>query len=280
MNFLTLVISAILPYSATVMVLGLPQDPSLFLQFLNVSLFFILCMGFWNAALAVIVHFTSPSVLKGNLRKYLLVFLILTLSIISLFLLQSFKLRSDPLIFYLCLGIISALGLAGSMRARKKPLAAICLLILADCITAYTTFMLLRVHFSWQALVFSIGLAGQIGSYRFCRERLNIPYLVCDYILPNPAADNTALARTVIQGRIYSTLLISGLASLAILTLLGHLHPLYLISYALLPSIIKLSEDFRKHGFNAGNVPEFHERNSRILLFITVMIPAISLVAR
>ncbi len=276
MNTLWLLAATLLPYFSSLLLLDVPRNPiALQLYFTNL-LYFALCICIWQVSLACAELFTREKSDAFTVKKGAMLVLLLGSTLLSLTFLQIMKERFSKPFFLLTLALIAASGLSAFFIKKARPFFALVVLFVYDVMVAYATFIFIETAFSWPVLIFAAGIAGQTAAYRAARQLSGLSMRHFNFLSGENASARAERQQTLV-GRFYLLMLISGTISIGVLALIGMLSPFYFGAYVLLPLIARLADEFRQNPHTVQNIEDFMPRNTRILLFIAVIIPTISL---
>lgn len=272
MNVVTLIIAAITPFLASNLLFGVPGTPGVLIPLLERSFYFALVPVLWRLTLLASEIFIRN---RPSGKQSALIFSgtgLVLLMICSLLALQMIKFRFPPLFFYMILATIGIESLAVVLHKRKSPYLSLIVLILSDTLIAECSFLLIGTH-GWQSLLFSSALAVQICAYRLSAllsgHRSRLLGFSSDMPTGSPSIP-------VWGQKFYLFSLIGGILIISLMSMMGELHPAYLALYLALPVVIPLADAFRKHPLKAAEIQGFHAKNSGILLFVIVIIAALT----
>lgn len=231
-------------------------------------------MAVWHVTLLCAELFSRSSGKKMSLKSAASLALLAVSTLVSLAFLSIIREHFDRPFFFLLLALIACASAAIFFAKKNVMLASLVTLFISDALTAYATFLFVGSSLSGAVAIYAIGIAGQVSAYRFACFLSGTPVRIYRYrasaVSPLSAKERSLLIRC------YRLMLISGVATIGVLTLIGMLSPFYFLSYLLLPSIASLADEVRQNPENPQTIKEFLPRNTRILLFIAVIIPTIS----
>lgn len=273
MNLLILIILSLTPYFTATLLFGLPNIHDDLLIHIEKCFYFMLVPMLWQMTLRSAEVFLNARPGKNKPMLLLSSALLIALTVSSLFGLQMVKIRFVAGFFYLILASISVASVSVALHKRGRLYSALAMLSVTELILAHCSFMLLGAG-SWQGFLFSCGIILQISAYRLSQLMVGQPYRLFAF-----AADGKRAMATVPAAitRVYPLTLISGVIITTLMSLIGQLHVIYLALYLILPLVIRLADEYRKNSTKPATIPDFATKNSRILLFVLAMIPALTL---
>lgn len=272
MSILWLFTAISIPYIAPFLLLHTPSTWPSLEAFIEHYIYLLILLVLWHGALMTVELFVRHRIEKLSPRAIGSIIAVGCCTILALGLIQIVRVRFDPLFFYSVLVMIAFTSFAIVLRKRGKIALSILALLAYDTSVAYTMFMLIEPVVNWPALLFSLAIAGQVASYRIAQYYATNTSRIADILV-----EKTTPTSSRFLFRLYMITLISGVVFVGILISVGALHPIYFSVYAILPLIASLAEEVRSSAGTPQNIKDFIPRNTRILLFFTVIIPSVSL---
>ena len=277
--------SDILPLFGGIMLFMFPRQPpeqaAYFALYFKLLLLFCLWLVLRSAAPKyVTLRKSSPA---GSAARRLLRWtpcLLLAAGLGAVILtLETVKLHFAPELVYLALAAMGTDGLSEALFARRLRAQGLALKFAAHTLLGYASFQIAGFSWSWQPLVFSLGLALMLLALRLAGlyQQGEIPL----YSKPERRSGKEKAARPpgdaarALFFRLYAAALFLGPSCIVALGLARQLERNYLLIYAVLPPAAGLINRLLEAG-RSGSVPgDFVRHNLELLaLFVLLLIGA------